>query len=159
MQIVVATAVIQEANDKQQLVPMIEQVAANCGAWPAQVSADAGYFSEANVTAPQLAGVELYVPPDRQQHGAAAPQTSEPLAPDAPVIAQMRHKLQTPEGHDVYARRKAVVEPVFGQSKEVRGFRRFSFRGLHKVRAEWNLICLAHNLLKLFRAGVCPQPA
>src|SRR5437016_5163534 len=103
VQIVVATAVIQEANDKQQLVPMIEQVAANCGAWPAQVSADAGYFSEANVTAPQLAGVELYVPPDRQQHGAAAPQTSEPLAPDAPVIAQMRHKLQTPEGHDVYA--------------------------------------------------------
>ena len=71
----------------------------------------------------------------------------------------MRHKLQTPAGHDVYARRKAVVEPVFGQSKEVRGFRRFSFRGLHKVRAEWNLICLTHNLLKLFRAGVCPQPA
>jgi len=159
VQIVVATAVIQEANDKQQLVPMIEQVAANCGAWPAQVSADAGYFSEANVTAPQLAGVELYVPPDRQQHGAAAPQTSEPLAPDAPVIAQMRHKLQTPEGHDVYARRKAVVEPVFGQSKEVRGFRRFSFRGLQKVAAEWDLICLTHNLLKLFRRGLCPQAA
>ena len=158
-QIIVATAVTQEANDKQQLVPMVVQVEANCGAVPATVSADAGYFSEANVTDPRLADVDLYVPPDRQKHGAPPADASGPLAPEAPVIAQMRHKLQTPAGHDVYARRKAVVEPVFGQSKEVRGFRRFSFRGLQKVAAEWDLICLTHNLLKLFRAGMCPQPA
>jgi transposase len=157
-QIIVATAVTQEANDKQQLVPLVVQVEGNCGALPAKVSADAGYFSEANVTDPRLAGTDLYVPPDRQKHGAPAPDASGPLAPEAPVIAQMRHKLQTPAGHDVYARRKAVVEPVFGQSKEVRGFRRFAFRGLQKVRAEWDLICLTHNLLKLFRARVCPQP-
>ena len=158
-QIIVATAVTQEANDKQQLVPMVVQVEANCGALPATVSADAGYFSAANVTDPRLACVDLYVPPDRQKHGAPAPGARGPLAPEAPVIAQMRHKLQTPAGHDVYARRKAVVEPVFGQSKEVRGFRRFSFRGLQKVAAEWDLVCLTHNLLKLFRAGMCPQPA
>lgn len=158
-QIIVASAVTQEANDKQQLVPMVVEVEANCGALPAMVSADAGYFSEANVTDPRLAGVDLYVPPDRQKHGAPAPAASGPLAPEAPVLAQMRHKLQTPAGRDVYARRKAVVEPVFGQSKEVRGFRRFSFRGLPKVTAEWALICLTHNLLKLFRAGMCSQPA
>ncbi|MGH8722367.1 MAG: transposase, partial [Burkholderiales bacterium] len=158
-QIIVASAVTQEANDTQQLVPLVVQVETNCGALPATVSADAGYFSEANVTDPRLAGVDLYVPPDRQKHGAPAPGASGPLTPAAPVIAQMRHKLQTPAGHAVYARRKAVVEPVFGQSKEVRGFRRFSFRGLQKVAAEWDLICLTHNLLKLFRAGLCPQPA
>ena len=158
-QIIVARAVTQEANDKQQLVPLVGQVETNCGAVPATVSADAGYFSEANVTDPRLAGVDLYVPPDRQKHGALAPGASGPLAAEAPVIAQMRHKLQTPAGHDVYARRKAVVEPVFGQSKEVRGFRRFSFRGLQKVRAEWDLICLTHNLLKLFRMRPCWQAA
>jgi transposase len=157
-QIIVAAGVTQEANDKRQLVPLVTQVEANCGAVPAQVSADAGYFSEANVTAPALAGVDLYVPPDRQKHGAPPTAVSAP-PPDAAVSAQMRHKLTTPEGRKVYGRRKAVVEPVFGQMKEGRGFRRFSFRGLRKVTAEWALICLTHNLLKLFRAGACPQAA
>ena len=71
----------------------------------------------------------------------------------------MRAKLQTTAGHAVYALRKAIVKPVFGQIKAGRGFRRFAFRGLGKVRAEWQLICLTHNLLKLFRAGWTPQPA
>ncbi|MNT97128.1 hypothetical protein D3C72_2393800 [compost metagenome] len=70
----------------------------------------------------------------------------------------MRDKLATDEGKDVYRMRKAIAEPVFGQAKEVRGFRRFLFRGIEKVQAEWRLICLGHNLLKLFRAGV-PLPA
>jgi Transposase DDE domain len=67
------------------------------------------------------------------------------------VREQMRHKLNTPEGQAIYKMRKAIVEPVFGQIKEGRGFRRFSFRGLAQVGAEWTLICLTHNLLKLFR--------
>jgi hypothetical protein len=71
----------------------------------------------------------------------------------------MRHKLKTQEGRDFYKMRKAIVEPVFGQIKEPRGFRRFSFRGLQAVSMEWDLICLTHNLLKLFRAGVRPQIA
>ena len=158
-QIIVAVGVTQEATDKHQRVPLVMQVEANCGALPAQLSADAGYFSAANVTAPGLAGVDLYVPPDRQKHGAPPAGVSPPPSPDASVSEQMRHKLTTPEGREIYGRRKTVVEPVFGQTKEGRGFRRFSFRGLRKVTAEWALICLTHNLLKLFRAGACPQVA
>ena len=72
----------------------------------------------------------------------------------ASAAEQMRQKLRTPEGHETYKMRKAIVEPVFGQIKEARGFRRFSLRGLSNVRAEWSLVCLTHNLLKLFRSGV-----
>jgi hypothetical protein len=75
------------------------------------------------------------------------------------VIAAMRAKLRTPRGHATYALRKAIAEPVFGQIKDGRGFRRFSFRGLGKVQAEWLLICLTHNLLKLFRGGWALQAA
>jgi hypothetical protein len=73
------------------------------------------------------------------------------------VIAAMRAKLQTAAGHAVYALRKTIVEPVFGQIKEGQDFRRFSFRGEAKVRAEWLLVCCTHNLLKLFRSGWTPQ--
>ena len=82
-----------------------------------------------------------------------------PAPGDETGIAQMHAKIQTAAGHAVYALRKAISEPVFGQIKDGRGFRRCSFRGLAKVQAEWLLICLTHNLLKLFRAGWCPQAA
>ena len=75
------------------------------------------------------------------------------------VADQMRKKLQTEAGQDVYKYRKAIVEPVFGQIKEVRGFRRFSFRGKEKVGFKWDLVCLTHNLLKLFKYGMLPQMA
>lgn len=152
-QIIVAAAVTQQANDTAQLVPMLQSVAANLNRKPAQVSADAGYFSAPQVTDPALQNIDLYVPPDRQHHGGRSPSDSDPPPPDAPVIAQMRHKLQTVAGQAIYALRKAIVEPVFGQIKAGRGFRRFAFRGQAKVTAEWLLICLTHNLLKLFRAG------
>ena len=70
----------------------------------------------------------------------------------------MREKLKKPEGENLYRRRKTVVEPMFGQIKQARGFRQFRFRGLAAVREEWRLICLTHNLLKLFRARVAPKP-
>ena len=76
-----------------------------------------------------------------------------------PLVEKMRHQLHTPEGRAIYAQRKAVVEPVFGQIKEARGFRRFLLRGLEKVRAEWQLICATHNLLKLYRCGGSLQNA
>lgn len=153
-QIIVAAAVTQEATDVQQFVPTLEQVHANLGEQPTTVTADAGYFSEANLTAPQLVGVDVYIPPDRQNHGPAPPtEQPAPSGPGGTLREQMGHKIRAPEGRAVYARRKAIVEPVFGQIKEARGFRRFSFRGLSKVRAEWALICLTHNLLKLFHAG------
>lgn len=154
-QVIVAAAVTPDANDKRQLVPLLTQVKPNCGAWPAAASGDAGYFSEAAVTDPAVATIELYVAVDRQKHGAA----SAPAAEDGTVIGAMRAKLQTAVGQALYALRKAIVEPVFGQIKGVRGFRRFAFRGLAKVQAEWTLICLTHNLLKLFRAGWRPRVA
>lgn len=158
-QIIVAAAVTQEATDVQQFVPTLEQVHANLGEKPTTVTADAGYFSEANLTAPQLVGVHVYIPPDRQTHGPVPPaEGPAPAAAGGTLREQMRHKIRAPEGRAVYARRKAIVEPVFGQIKEARGFRRFSFRGLSKVRAEWALICLTHNLLKLFHARWGLQP-
>jgi transposase len=151
-QVIVAAAVTQEANDKQQLVPMLVAVADNTGQLPEKVSADTGFFSEANVTDPQVKGGDLYVPPERPPRTAPVPLVpAEGAAPEGSVREQMRHKLQTPAGHAVYKMRKAIVEPVFGQIKEGRGFRRFSVRGLAQVAAEWTFICLTHNLLKLFR--------
>lgn len=178
-QIVVAAALTQEANDKKQLLPMLEQVEQNLGRKPEQASADAGYFSEAAVTDEKVAGIELLVPPDRQKHGkgsepenviadietkaAAQPQSQsagESMPPPARSAAEtMRDKLRTTAGRAVYKMRKAVVEPVFGQIKQVRGLRGFSMRGREKVSAEWQIMCLTHNLLKLFRAGLRPQTA
>jgi transposase len=155
-QVIVAAAVTQEANDKQQLVPMLTQTGVNCDQLPAAASADSGYCSETAVTDAALAGIDLYVAVARQKHG----ETPAPPRPDdGTTLGAMRTKLQTAAGHAVYALRKAIVEPVFGQIKAARGFRRFAFRGLGKVQAEWQLICLTHNLLKLFRAGWRPQAA
>jgi transposase len=158
-QIVVASGVTQETNDKKQLKPMVEKVESNLGELPEKLSADAGHYSDDNVTDPDLEQVDLYIPPSRQKHGKTPVDTTEPLPADAPPIEKMRHKLRTPEGRAVYKERKQIVEPIFGQIKEVRGFRRFSFRGLVAVAREWDLICLTHNLLKLFRAGLRLQVA
>lgn len=158
-QIIVAAAVTQEANDKQQLQPMLEKVTENCGRLPEKASADAGYFNTEHLTDETLSTVDLYVPPDRQKHGAAPTTLDAPTAADASVAGQMRQKLKTAAGQAVYKWRKAIVEPVFGQTKEARGFRRFSFRGLTKVAAEWDLITLTHNLLKLWRAQPRPLAA
>ena len=157
-QVMVVAGVTQQANDKQQLVAMLEQVEMLTGSKPQQATADAGYFSEANVTDPKLEGIDLLVAPDRPKHGEEVPVAIGPPPPASSGVAdEMRYKLRTPEGRAVYRRRKAVVEPVFGQIKEPRGFRRFLLRGLAKVTAEWKLICATHNLLKLYRSGWSPQ--
>jgi len=151
-QIIVAAEVTTEAADKQQLVPMAAKTAESLGTAPVVFLADSGYFSEQAVSDPSLQGMELYVPPDRGKPG-------EPLkatAPKSPAAQQMREKLKTVEGKALYGLRKQTVEPVFGQIKESRGFRRFLFRGLQQVREEWRLIALTHNLLKLFRNRCAP---
>ena len=158
-QVIVVAAVTQDANDKKQLVPMLKGVKVPRGSPPPQATADTGYFSEQNVTDAQLQGIDLFVAPDRQKHGEKRPTTTGPPPPEASVTEQMRHKLRTAEGQAVYRLRKAVVEPVFGQIKEARGFRRFLLRGWAKVQAEWQMICATHNLLKLFRSGWSPQSA
>ena len=111
------------------------------------------------MTDPKLKGIDLLVAPDRQKHGEEVPCGAGPPPAEAGVVEQVRHKLRTVEGGAVYKLRKAVVEPVFGQIKEQRGFRRFLLRGLAKVEAEWKMICATHNLLKLFRSGWSPQSA
>lgn len=156
-QVIVAAEITQQANDSQQLVPMIQQVVANVGSKPIAVSADAGYWSAANVTDESVAGVDLHIATGRQRHGEKVETASGPPPEGASPREVMAHKLGTEAGRSIYKMRKAIVEPVFGQIKERRGFRRFSFRGVGNVGQEWKLICLTGNLLKLFRSGWSPQ--
>ena len=158
-QVIVAAEITQQANDSRQLLPMLEQVAANMGRKPDAVSADAGYWSEANATHETVAGIDLHIATGRMKHDQTMTTASGPPPESATPKQAMQHKLRTEAGHAVYKMRKAIVEPVFGQIKEQRGFRRFSFRGLDKVSAEWKLVCATANLLKLFRYGWTPQAA
>ena len=158
-QVIVAAEVTQETNDKKQLLPMIALMAANLEQKPEKVSADTGYFSEANVTDEQVKDVDLYVATGRDKHGDAVETSSDPPPPGASPKEVMREKLRTEAGRTVYKMRKAIVEPVFGQIKEQRGFRRFSLRGKENVSREWRLVCAVSNLLKLFRAGCVLETA
>jgi transposase len=158
-QVIVAAEITQEANDSRQLLPMIEQVVVNAGRKPDAVSADAGYWSEDNVSDERVAGIDLHIATGRQKHGEKLETANGPPPEDASIKQAMQHKLRTEAGHSIYKMRKAIVEPVFGQTKERRGFRRFSFRGVGNVRLEWKLICLTGNILKLFRSGWSPQTA
>ncbi len=158
-QVIVAAQVTQQANDKQQVKPLIEQMKVNLeGRTPGELSADAGYFSEDNVSYLEDQKIDSYVATGRQKHGAKPGKSLEPAAHATPQ-ERMADKLQTPAGKRVYSKRKETVEPVFGQIKEARGLRRFRFRGLGSVQAEWSLICATHNLLKLFRSGWNPRIA
>ncbi len=153
-QVIVACGVTNQPPDNGNLVPLLRQTLANCGAAPEAVTADAGYWSS---VVPDMCAQEteaaVYVAVERRKHWDSDPEiTNGPPPADATPRERMRWKLRTEEGRAVYARRKAIVEPVFGQTKDGRGFRRFLLRGLEKVEAEWSLICLGHNLLKLFRA-------
>ena len=159
-QIIVAADVTQQANDKQQLAPMLEQVEKNTGSKPVASSADNGYWSPEQIADNRVEGIDLHVATGRDKHGeseetAAAGGTMKA----ATALEQMKQKLKTGAGRAVYKMRKAIVEPVFGQIKECRRFRRFSLRGFENVRAEWKLVCLTHNLLKLFRSCRGFQPA
>jgi transposase len=148
-QIIVAAAVTNQPPDQEHLAPMLGQVVANCGQAPAVASADNGYFSRENAEACAAQGVDAYIAVGRD--AAKTPPPSESLSPTKQARATMAAKLKTAAGKAIYARRKCIVEPAFGQIKQARGFRRFSFRGLEKVRAEWAFVCATHNLLKLFR--------
>ena len=158
-QVIVAAEVTQQTTDNRQLLPMLEQVEQNLGRKPQSASADAGYWSEANVTEERVGGIDLHIATGRDKHEEAITTASGPPPDGATVKEAMRHKLRTETGRAVYKMRKAIVEPVFGQIKEQRGFRRFSLRGLNNVRWEWKLVCLASNLRKLYGSGWTPQAA
>lgn len=155
-QIIVAAEVTQDTNDTQQLAPMLGQVEENTGSKPQAASADNGYWNSQQMADPRLQGVDLYIATGKQKHGDKGAEMEEPAEKESVPVSlreQMKQKLSSAAGREVYRQRKAIVEPVFGQIKEGRGFRRFFLRGLRKVRAEWKLICLSHNVLKLFRSG------
>jgi hypothetical protein len=159
-QVIVATNLTQQANDKRQVKPLIEKLQSNLeGVTPEAVTADNGYYSEDNADYLQNEGIEGYLATGRLKHGEKAPAPDEPLADDATAKERMAYKLRTIKGRATYSKRKQTVEPVFGQIKEARGIRRFLLRGIDKVTAEWDLICLTHNLLKVFRSGWRPCPA
>jgi IS5 family transposase len=152
-QVIVACGVTNQPPDAGHLVPMLERVKENCGQAPEKTTADAGYWNPRAAAQAAELGTEALISTKRVRHGRSGPAVAEgPPPPGLDARGQMQHRLNTPAGRALYARRKAVVEPVFGQIK-TRGFRRFSFRGLSAVAAEWSLVCACHNLLKLFRSG------
>ena len=163
-QIIVAAEVTNQANDKQQGVPMAKAAlenleaagierpqAADGTAMPIPNTADTGYFSEKTIEELEKMGIDPHIATGRQKHN----ETPEPAvegeaASTASAKEKMRHKLRTVVGKLLYAARKQIVEPVFGQIKSARGIREFLRRGLEQVSAEWQLICLTHNLQKIW---------
>ncbi|WP_245769057.1 transposase, partial [Stigmatella aurantiaca] len=131
---------------------LMEQVVGNCGGVPGVVTADAGYFSENNVVRGTCLGIDAYLATGRLKHGEEPVPVRGRMPQDLSLKDWMARRLRTKKGRAVYARRKAVAEAPFGQIKQVRGFRQLLLRGLAKARGEWALICLTHNLLKLYRA-------
>ncbi len=151
-QLIVGQSVTQETNDKQQLTPMLTTIAEQSGLTPTQVLADAGYCSDANLTAIADTPIDAYVSTRKQKHGERpGPCPRGPLPKTATIVDRMSRKLHTKAGAAVYAARKGIVEPVFGQIKQARGFRQFLLRGFEKVQGEWSLVCTTHNILKLYR--------
>jgi transposase len=156
-QFIVGQTVTQAANDKEQLLPMLATIEEQSGQRPDDVLADSGYCSEKN-----LEGLDSEENPERRVNGYIATERQKhdeykeacpkgPLPKGATRVDRMRRKLKTKAGKTVYAARKAIVEPVFGQIKQARGFRQFLMRGIDKVRGEWSLVCLTHNVLKMYR--------
>jgi Transposase DDE domain len=165
-QIIVACDVTAEANDKQQAVPMAQLTLAQLAqagikrpkdatgaAQKIPGTYDSGYYSETAAAAVEQLGFDPYMATGRQRHHGLAAAVAE-----VPTTAKerMTAKVRTAEGRALYARRKVIVEPVFGQIKEARGFRQFLLRGLAKIRGEWRLVCVTHNLLKLWRYKYAP---
>lgn len=149
-QVIVAAVVTNLAPDAPHLPDMVDAVTSNTGETPRELSADAGYYSQTNLQALNAKGIEAFVPPDKMHHRRRREPAPRGRIPRSLTTAdRMRRKLKTKRGTERYQIRQATVEPVFGQIKEARGFRRFTLRGLDQVQGEWQLVCLVHNMLKL----------
>jgi transposase len=148
-QVIVAHG-LTNGSDQAQLTALVDAIQSNTGRPPKEVSADAGYCSEANLEALDARGIRGYVATGRQRHGQAA--ATGRGRHHGPRVRAMRTRLRRGGFRSHYRWRKQTVEPVFGQIKQARGFRQFLLRGLDKVEHEWALVCTAHNLTKLTRA-------
>jgi transposase len=157
LQLIVGQSVTPAANDKQQIEPMVQVIEQQSGQRPTGLLADSGYCSEKNLAYLAATGqsghaIDAYIATGKQKHHEyRQPCAHGPLPRHVTRVNRMKRKLQTKAGRAVYAARKTIVEPVFGQIKQARGFRQFLLRGLAKVQGEWALVCLTHNILKLHR--------
>jgi transposase len=156
--LIVGQTVTEAANDKEQLQPMVEAIEQQSGQRPEGILADSGYCSDQNLEYLESAEqperkIEGFIATGKQKHGEhRLPAKRGPLPKGATRVERMKRKLQTKVGKAIYAARKCVVEPVFGQIKQARGFRQFLLRGKEKVKGEWALVCLTHNILRLWAA-------
>jgi hypothetical protein len=150
-QVIVAHGLDARQSDQHQLTPIADAIETNLGRKPAQLSADAGYCSDANLAALEERSVDAYIAPGRAKHAGEG-------EGGGARVAAMRAKIKAGGHAGPYRLRKQLPEPVFGQIKQARGFRQFLLRGVEKVAAEWGLVCLAHNILKLAQ-GRIPSPA
>ena len=156
--LIVGQSVTEAANDKKQLMPMVEIIEQQSGQRPQAILADSGYCSEENLGHLESADqperkIDGFIATGKQKHGEhRLPAKRGPLPTGATKVDRMKQKLKTKVGKAIYATRKCVVEPVFGQIKQARGFRQFLLRGKDKVKGEWSLLCLTHNVLRLYAA-------
>jgi transposase len=149
-QVIVACGLTQSATDRHQLKPLVARIKAHTRRVPEEVSADSDYCTEENLAELQRRHIRGYVATGKQLHGQPVPAAGRKTK--GPLRQKMRRRLQTGGYRSRYRLRKQTSEPVFGQIKAARGFRQFLLRGVDKVSEEWNLVCTAHNLLKLAQA-------
>lgn len=153
--LIVTTHVTQAPNDKKELEPALtnlKQLPKGLGT-VTDILADNGYFSEENVMLCQQNKVTSYIAVNREKHHLPIMdrfQEPLPLSDNATTLDAMKHRLKTQSGKAVYAKRKSTIEPVFGIIKSAMGFRQFLLRGLEAVKGEWDLVCIAFNLKRLF---------
>jgi transposase len=153
--LIVENHITQQPNDKQEIEPALKRLNGleDSLGKPDGLLADAGYFSEDNVKRCAANEITPYIPESREQHNLPLElwlQSPPPCPDDADALTTMAHRLRTPEGRAMYAKRKSTVETVFGIIKHVLGFRQFHLRGLESVQGEWNLVCMAWNLKRLY---------
>ncbi len=151
-QVIVAHGLDAKQSDQHQLTPMAEAIEANLGKKPTQLSADAGYCSDANLAALEQREIDAYNAPGRAKHAGEG-------EGGGARVAAMREKIRAGGHASPYRLRKQLPEPVFGQIKQARSFRQFLLRGVEKVANEWGLVCLAHNILKLAQGRTPPLAA
>jgi transposase len=153
--LIVENHITQQSNDKLELVPAVETLCSLPGKLGAVQSllADAGYFSQDNVEGCEGKNIVPYIASERQAHNAPPEERfsqPEPLAGPLDPVTEMKHRLKTMLGKEIYAKRKSTIEPVFGIIKAVMGFRQFLLRGLQRVAGEWDLVCIAYNLKRMY---------
>src|SRR5215213_1665785 len=162
-QVIVAHRLVTNSADYRALVPLVDSISVHLGRKPREVSGDAGFATEANLAALKERRIKGYLAPGRARHGEAHAAGRRKLT-KMPLMSAMAETLKRAGRRSRYRLRKQVVEPVFGQMKQARGFRQFLLRGLGQVRGEWAMVCTAHNLRKLAKAGQgsamrLPRPA